>query len=619
MTEVTPNVAQSAGQAGVVVRASTWHRLVRNPMGLTALVILGVIVLIAVLAPLVAPGDPNFADIGNVLAGPGGGSWLGTDSAGRDIASRLVYGAQVTLLSAALAAAVAIAIGLPAGLLAGYYGGTFDGLANWTTNILLALPSMVVLLAVRAAIGPSTWIAMVVFGVLLSPGYYRLTRTAVQSVRNELYVDAARVSGLSDGRIIARHIFSVVRAPIIIQTAMVCGVAISIQSALEFLGLGDPMVPTWGVMVADGFRNIYRAPLTLVWPSAAIAVTIAAFVLLGNALRDSLEDLEKVKEKRARPVGPAARRAVPPVAVESGTEHHLLKVTGLGIGYPQPGGGRKTVVDGVSFHVDRNEVLGIVGESGSGKTQTAFAILGLLPDNAIVTGGAIQFDGVYTVAPDDDHVHQDRLAPLRGKRISYIPQEPMSNLDPAFTVGSQLTRPMVRILGITKAAARDRALNLLASVGIPEPQRTYDAYPHEISGGMAQRVLIAGAISCEPDLIIADEPTTALDVTVQAEVLDVLRELQSRLGLGIVVVTHNFGVVADICDRVVVMQNGRLVEEGPVRAILRSPQDPYTKVLLASMLENKPPMTPLLTEEKLSPLLTEDELVQAEESLELTT
>ncbi|MGF4032053.1 ABC transporter permease, partial [Staphylococcus aureus] len=148
----------------------------------------------------------------------------GTDSAGRDIASRLVYGAQVTLLSAALAAAVAIAIGLPAGLLAGYYGGTFDGLANWTTNILLALPSMVVLLAVRAAIGPSTWIAMVVFGVLLSPGYYRLTRTAVQSVRNELYVDAARVSGLSDGRIIARHIFSVVRAPIIIQTAMVCGV-----------------------------------------------------------------------------------------------------------------------------------------------------------------------------------------------------------------------------------------------------------------------------------------------------------------------------------------------------------------------------------------------------------
>lgn len=618
MTETTAELAK-VGQAGVVVRASTWRRLLKNPMGLTALIILGIVILVALLAPVLAPADPNYADIGNVLAGPGNGSWLGSDSAGRDIASRLIFGAQVTLLSAALAAVVAILIGLPAGLLAGYYGGTFDGVANWTTNILLALPSMVVLLAVRAAVGPSTWIAMIVFGVLLSPGYYRLTRTAVQSVRNELHVDAARVSGLSDGRIIARHIFSVVRAPIIIQTAMVCGVAISIQSALEFLGLGDPTIATWGVMVSDGFRNIYRAPLTLVWPSAAIAITIAGFVLLGNALRDSLEDLEKPREKRVQPTAASVRRAAAPAAVESGTEHHLLKVTDLAIGYPQPGGGRKTVVDGVSFHVNRNEVLGIVGESGSGKTQTAFAILGLLPDNAIITGGAIQFDGAYTVAPGDEQVHQERLGPLRGKRISYIPQEPMSNLDPAFTVGSQLTRPMVKILGISKNQARTRALELLASVGIPHPQRTFDAYPHEISGGMAQRVLIAGAISCEPDLIIADEPTTALDVTVQAEVLDVLRDLQSRLGLGIIVVTHNFGVVADICDRVVVMQNGRLVEEGDVRTILRSPQDAYTKVLLASMLENKPPMTPLLTEEKLSPMLTEEELVEAEEKLELTT
>ena len=183
---------------------------------------------------------------------------------------------------------------------------------------------------------------------------------------------------------------------------------------------------------------------------------------------------------------------------------------------------------------------------------------------------------------------------LRGKRISYIPQEPMSNLDPAFTIGSQLSTPMVRVLGVTKAEARQRALELLASVGIPDPQRTYDAYPHEVSGGMAQRVLIAGAISCAPDLIIADEPTTALDVTVQAEVLDVLRDLQRKLGLGIILVTHNFGVVADICDRVVVMQNGRLVEECPVRQILRTPQHPYTQMLLSSMLEGKPPMTPLL-------------------------
>ncbi|MEO6714774.1 MAG: dipeptide/oligopeptide/nickel ABC transporter permease/ATP-binding protein [Mycobacteriales bacterium] len=590
-------VTADVGQAGTVVRASALRRILKNPMGLFAVIVLALLIVAAALAPVLAPYKPNFADLAGVLLSPGGEHPLGTDGGGRDILSRLLFGARVTLLSAALAAGVAIAIGLPAGLIAGYYGRRFDAVASWSTNILLALPSMIVLLAVRAAVGPSTWIAMVVFGVLLSPGYFRLTRTAVQSVRNELYVDAARVSGLSDSRIIVRHIFSVVRAPIIIQTAMVCGIAISIQSALEFLGLGDPTVPTWGVMVSDGFRNIFRAPVTLVWPTVAIALTIAAFVLLGNAVRDSLEDLEKVKAKRAKPHPGRSQhhlRERPEAPIPARGSHHLLEVTELGVGYPQADGTVKKVVDGVCFHVDRNEVLGIVGESGSGKSQTAFAILGLLPDNAVITGGAITFDGAYTVAPGDDHVRQSRMVDLRGKRISYIPQEPMSNLDPAFTIGSQLTRPMVTVLGISRAEARRRALDLLASVGIPDPKRTFVAYPHEVSGGMAQRVHIAGAFSCEPDLIIADEPTTALDVTVQAEVLDVLRDLQTRTGLGVILVTHNFGVVADVCDRVAVMQDGHLVEEGPVRAILRTPQHPYTQMLLSSMLEGKTPMTPLL-------------------------
>lgn len=277
-------------------------------------------------------------------------------------------------------------------------------------------------------------------------------------------------------------------------------------------------------------------------------------------------------------------------AVDAGTEHHLVKVTNLGVGYPQADGSIKKVVDDVSFHVDRGEILGIVGESGSGKSQTAFSILGLLPDNARIVGGSIQFDGNYTVAPPgEDRVSQERLSKLRGKRISYIPQEPMSNLDPAFTIGYQLVTPMVRVLGISKAEARQRALKLLTDVGIATPERTFEAYPHEVSGGMAQRVLIAGAISCEPDLVIADEPTTALDVTVQADVLDLLRELQQRLNIGVILVTHNFGVVADLCDRVAVMQNGRLVEEGTVREILRNPKEPYTQTLLGPCSKERPP------------------------------
>lgn len=583
------------GQSGTVVRSTAIRRLLKNPLGIISVVVLTVIVLLAVFASVLAPFEENFANIAKTLAAPDSVNILGTDSAGRDVWSRLLFGAQITLLSAVLCAVVAIAIGLPAGLIAGYYGGTFDSVSNWVVSVLMSLPGLIVLLTIRAAFGPSVWYSMIAFGILISPSYFRLTRTAVQSVRNELYVDAARVSGLSDMSIIARHIFSVVRAPIIIQTAAICGVAIAIQSGLEFLGLGDPTMATWGVMLSEGFKNVYMTPMLLVWPAVAIGLTIGGLVLLGNAIRDSLEDGEKIKAPKTAKDDKLPTKKTAVAAVENGTEHHLVKVSHLGVGYPQADGSIKKVVDDVSFHVDRGEVLGIVGESGSGKSQTAFSILGLLPDNARIVGGSIQFDGNYTVQPGDDRVHQSRLTGVRGRRISYIPQEPMSNLDPAFTVGSQLVTPMVRILGVSKREAKSRAMKLLEDVGITYPDRTFKAYPHEISGGMAQRVLIAGAISCEPDLLIADEPTTALDVTVQAEVLDLLRELRERLNIGVILVTHNFGVVSDLCDRVVVMQNGRLVEDGDVRDILRNPKEKYTQILLSSMLEGKTPMTMLVS------------------------
>jgi ABC-type dipeptide/oligopeptide/nickel transport system ATPase component/ABC-type dipeptide/oligopeptide/nickel transport system permease subunit len=594
----------ASGQTGTVVRSTVLKRLFRNPLGIISMAILLAMALLAAFADILAPFDENFANISKTLAAPDSINILGTDSAGRDVWSRLLFGARLTLLSALLCAAVAIGIGLPAGLIAGYYAGRFEAVSNWVVSILMSLPGLIVLLTIRAAFGPSVWIAMIAFGILISPSYFRLTRSAVQSVRNELYVDAARVSGLSDLRIIARHIFSVVRAPIIIQTAAIAGVAIAIQSGLEFLGLGDPAKATWGVMLSEGFKNVYLTPTLLIWPALAMALTIGALVLLGNAIRDALEDGEKIRHRKKRTLqaegwtaAPAKvrRSRQPAAAVETGTEHHLVKVTNLGVGYPQADGSIKKVVDDVSFHVDRGEILGIVGESGSGKSQTAFSILGLLPDNARIVAGSIQFHGNYTLAPGNEKVSQDRVSKLRGKRISYIPQEPMSNLDPAFTIGYQLVTPMVRVLGITKAEATKRALELLSDVGIVGPDRTFKAYPHEVSGGMAQRVLIAGAISCEPDLIIADEPTTALDVTVQADVLDLIRDLQRRLGVGVILVTHNFGAVADLCDRVVVMQNGRLVEEGPVREILRNPKEEYTQALLGSMLEGKEPMTMLVS------------------------
>ncbi|MEQ3553826.1 dipeptide/oligopeptide/nickel ABC transporter permease/ATP-binding protein [Pseudonocardia nematodicida] len=569
----------------------TLRRLLGNPLGLTAVVLLGVIAVAVLLADVIAPFDPNYADIRNILSTPDLEHPLGTDGGGRDILSRLLVGGQTTLLAALLCAGVAIVVGLPTGMLAGYYGGLVDGAGAWVTNIVLALPGMIVLLAVRAAVGPSVWVSMIAFGLILSPGFFRLARTAVRSVRSELYIDAAKVSGLSDARILRRHVLSVVRAPLIIQGALVCGVAIAVQSGLEFLGLGDSAVPTWGVMLNEGFRSMYDAPLNLFFPVLAIALATSALVLLGNALRDALDDPTGPGSGGARAAAAAAvaeRRRAGADEPDSSTGGHLLEVRDLRVGYPQADGTVKEVVSGVSLTLDRGEVLGVVGESGSGKSQTAFSVLGLLPGDALITGGTIRIDDAHTVAPGDTAVDQARLRPLRGKRIGYIPQEPMSNLDPAFSIGYQLVRPMTHLLGISREEAGRRAEDLLRSVGITDPARVMRSFPHEVSGGMAQRVLIAGAISCEPDLVIADEPTTALDVTVQAEVLDVLRDLQARMGLAVLLVTHNFGVVADLCDRVVVMREGSVVEQGEVRSILREPQEDYTRTLLDAMLADKP-------------------------------
>jgi peptide/nickel transport system permease protein len=267
----------------------------------------------------------------------------------------------------------------------------------------------------------------------------------------------------------------------------------------------------------------------------------------------------------------------------------LLQVRELAVGYDQPDGSVKTVVEDVSLTVRRGEVHGLIGESGSGKTQTAFAVLGLLPVGGRIVAGDVNFEGI-----DLAHISGKEMTGLRGKKIAYIPQEPMSNLDPTFTIGSQLTEPMRIVMKMSKGEAKALALKLLDRVGIPDPERIYHSYPHQISGGMAQRVLIAGAVSCGPDLVIADEPTTALDVTVQAEVLDLLRRFLKQYNIDLLIVTHNFGVVADLCDRVSVMRGGRIVETGPTRSLFANPRHEYTQSLFDAILEDSEPRGPLV-------------------------
>ncbi|MFI7513168.1 dipeptide/oligopeptide/nickel ABC transporter permease/ATP-binding protein [Micromonospora echinofusca] len=579
--------ADVTARAGLTARR--FRSFLRNPMGVVAGGVLLAIVAASILAPLLAPQDPNLVVLSEALRPPSGDHPLGTDGNGRDILSRLLWGGRVSLQAGAIMVAVALLCGIPAGLLAGYHAKRFDGVSSWIFNMLMSLPEILIIIVVIASLGSGLAPTMITLGVLASPDIFRLTRSAVIAVREELYLDAARVAGLSDLRIIFRHVLSVVLGPVLVRSSFIFGMAIIVQSGLEFLGFGDPQRPSWGGELSNAFQNFQRAPELVIAPGVAIGLTVMALVLFGTALADSLGVSRRPKAKRA---AQSARRddttvtqgeadRTPATALPADT---LLRVEDLSVRYVAEDGATRDVVRGVSLHVARGEVLGLVGESGSGKSQTSFAILGLLPPDASVSARHLSLDGRSLIG-----LREGELQKLRGPKMAYVPQEPMSNLDPSFTIGAQLTKPMRRKLDLSRKAATERALHLLERVGIPDPARTLAAYPHQLSGGMAQRVLIAGAVSCDPELLIADEPTTALDVTVQAEVLELLRDLQRERNMGLILVTHNLGVVADICDRVAVMRDGLVVEQQPVAELFANPQHEYTRMLLDATLEDAPP------------------------------
>ena len=573
-------------------RSGVLGRLLRKPLGLGSLVVLVVLVLLGVFAPLLSAHDASYVSLQEVNAPAGTpGYLLGADQFGRDIWARILVSINVSVVSGLIGAGVATVVGTVFGLLAGYLGKKTDAITSWSFNLLMTFPALVLVLVLSPVTGGSYQVTMFIFGLLLAPSTYRLVRNLVVGVKNELYVDAARVSGLSNRRILSRHVLYVVRGPIIISVSFLATAAIGIQAGLAFLGVGSTLTPSFGSMTSDAFVNMYAYPLQLVWPSAVQALLTSALILLGNAYRDALTDAEQPTraERRAAAAANAEAAAVraasaPASASASGADDPtdnaggLLAVRNLSVAYASTDGVLTSVVDGVSLDVAHGEIVGLVGESGSGKTQTAFSILGLLPPEAQVDADVLTIAGDSLVSANPRELRR-----MRGNVIAYIPQEPMSNLDPSFTIGSQLVEALKAAM--PRKEAKATILQLLARVGIADPERTFASYPHQISGGMAQRVLIAGAVASRPKLLIADEPTTALDVTVQAEILDLLRDLQSELGMGVLMVTHNFGVVADLCDRVVVMRNGQVVESGDVRAIFHEPAHQYTQQLIASILD----------------------------------
>ena len=567
-------------------RGSVFVRLLRRPAGLVSLAVLALILLVAILAPWISPHDPNEVILSQARALPSWAHPLGGDNTGRDVLSRLIWGTQITLWGAFVSILTSLVLGVPSGLAAGYFGGATDRIGTWISDALQSVPGMIILLIVGANTGNDLTILMVTVGVFMAPGYFRLTRSTVLAVRGEMYVDAARVAGLTDLRIMSRHVIRQVIAPIVIQSALTAGMAMGMQAGLQFLGIGGGTTPGWGAAMNEGFQVMRTAPLLLLWPSIALGVAIAAFAVLGSTLGDVINSKQPVlsrKQRRAVEAANAANRAAPKStttgSISVAAVDSAVRLENLRVNY-ETAAGEVEVVHGITLDVAPGEVLGIVGESGSGKSQTVFSMLDLLPKSGYYTADAIWIGGedVTTLSRKD-------RARLLGSEIGYIPQEPMTNLDPSYTIGAQLTEPLRAVHGMSRAEARERAFAMLERVGIVDPVRVMKSYPHELSGGMAQRVLIAGAIAGKPSVLVADEPTTALDVTVQAEVLELLRELQQEYQMALVIVTHNFGVVADICDRVVVMRSGSIVEIDDVGPIFADAENPYTRELIAASLD----------------------------------
>lgn len=547
---------------------STWRRVLRRPLAVLALTWLTIIVVATVLAPWIAPYGPEEQDLAQVLSRPSGDHWLGTGELGKDVLSQLLHGGRVTLLGVLISVSVFTVVGAMSGIAAGYLGGRVDRVALRCADIVYSVPVVIVLLVVLAIFPGNESMAMVTLGIIGAPSLARVLRSVTLGLREELFVRAARTSGLTDAAIMRRHILPRLFGPLIVQVSLFGTAAVALQTGLGFLGLGV-QTATWGTVVAEASEHVGEQPWLLV-PSGLLIISFTvALGVLGDAVRDA-------SAERTAPQGTPSLRVPAKGGVRpSATADHadtLLSVRDLEVSVTIDGISTP-VVQGVDLEVGRGEVLGVVGESGCGKTVTASAMLGLVSGGSI-TRGSVRFDG-------DELVGAGRAAlrRVRGRRIGWIAQDPIAGLDPSFTIESQLVDAIRAHGEVARREARGRARELLARVHLPDPDAVARSYPHQLSGGMAQRVGIAAALAGSPDLIIADEPTTALDVTVQAEILDLLREL-SEHGTAIMLVTHDWGVLADVCDRAVVMYAGHVVEKATVTDLVARPHHPYTAALL---------------------------------------
>jgi peptide/nickel transport system permease protein len=551
-----------------------------DPVSFVGFLILLILVLTAVFAPLLAPYDPGTQSLLARLRPP---FWmtrgtfahlLGTDYLGRDVLSRLIYGSRASLGIGTAVVVLAGSFGVLMGLISGYFGGRTDNVIMRAVDTQIAFPGLLLALIMLATIGPTMATVIVVLAINGWMVYARMTRGIVMSLKQMPFVEAAEIIGCRPSRVLFRHLLPNLTSPLLTLMMLEFARIVLAEASLSFLGLGvQPPATSWGLDVANGKAYIFNAWWLVAFPGFAIALTVLAINLLANWARVTTDPQER--EKRFARRFRAQVRKPAPSAKSDTAAADLLQVRDLAIHF-YTRNGNVLAVRRLDLQIRRGETLGIVGESGSGKSVTAQAVMGLVNVPGVIAGGDILWKGRSLLQRSSRSYAQK----IRGKEVAIIFQDPMTSLDPLFSVGMQIGEVLRHHLGMSHAQARARTIELLSLVGMTAPERRIDQYPHELSGGMRQRVMIAMALACEPELLVADEPTTALDVTIQSQILDLLMSLQERLGLAIILITHDLGVVARLCDRVAVMYGGRIVEEGPVAATFAHPLHPYTAGLL---------------------------------------
>ncbi|WP_328223031.1 dipeptide/oligopeptide/nickel ABC transporter permease/ATP-binding protein [Streptomyces sp. NBC_00310] len=582
------------------VRPRSWRGL--PPLSRIAVCFLAVVALTALLAPWLAPHDPlDQQTLAGGTGAPSADHWMGQDSLGRDILSRLMYGARWSLAIGLGATALALVVGAVVGAVAATSRKAVDETLMRCLDVVMAFPGIALAAVLVAVFGGGITVLICAIAFLFTPPVARVVRANVLDQYGEDYVTAERVIGARTPHIVIRHVAINCAAPVLVFCTVQVAEAIVFEASLSFIGAGvRPPDPSWGSVIADGKNMVLTGGWwATAFPGLLMLVTVLSLNILSEGVSDAWAapvareaEPQEVEPGEVEPLEEADRSEAPEPGGGSGEVPELpglteaavrlrsrarplpegrpvLSVENLAIGFDRRHRG-VDIVDGISFEVRPGEVLGLVGESGCGKSLTALTVMGLEPKGARVRG-RVRFDQRQLVG-EPMRVRRRLL----GHEMAMVYQDALSSLNPAMTIRAQLKQVVRR--GGTRSAPE-----LLRLVGL-DPDRTLRSYPHELSGGQRQRVLIAMALSRDPRLIVADEPTTALDVTVQAQIIELLLRLREELGFALVLVSHDLALIADVTDRVVVMYGGQIVETGVTADLVERPAHPYTRGLLGSVL-----------------------------------